>query len=58
LLSRLGPLVLLLLDFDVIWLFNLLTVSVPDEGYSISVYALNQIPTFLLKSLYLKQIVI
>ena len=48
-LSCLGPWVLLLPNILIIWLSNLLILSVPDEGYSRNVpCALNLMSTFLL----------
>jgi hypothetical protein len=39
---------LALRDFKIIWLSNILALSVPDEGYSRNApYALNLISTFL-----------
>ena len=49
LLSCLGPLVLLILKLYIIWLSNILALSVPDEGYSRNAScALNLIFTYLL----------
>ena len=50
-LSCLGPFGLLATkNFGIIWISNLLTMSIPEEGYSRNMsYAINQMPTFYFK---------
>ena len=59
LLSCLGPLVLLLPKLCIIYLFCVLILSVPDEGYSKNALgALNLTSTFLLLHIILKSVLL